>query len=770
MHSRGHRPLILLGCSLLATAVVALPAHGADLGSTMLGFPAASAERQAALEQRFDAALSAADLRAWLLRMSAAPNQVGSPHDQANAEFMLGLFREWGWDASIETFYVLYPTPRRVALELVAPARYVAKLREPPIPGDRSSQDPRGALPPYNVYGADGDVSGELVYVNYGLPDDYKDLARRGISLKGRIAIARYGSGWRGIKPKLAHEHGAIGCLIYSDPRDDGYGAADPYPRGAGRPAEGVQRGSVADMPIYPGDPLTPGVGATRDAPRLSRAEAKTLLKIPVLPISSSDAEPLLRALAGPRAPTRWRGGLPFTYHIGPGPAKVHLTVESDWRERTIYDVIAKLAGSEQPDSWVIRGNHHDGWVFGASDPLSGNVALMAEMKAIGTLAHDGWRPKRTLVYASWDAEEPGLVGSTEWVETHADELAKKAVAYVNSDSNAGGFLYAGGSPSLQRLVNEVAAGVADPSGAATVLARARARALIAGTPLGSGETIRDEPRQIARTLLTGGDLPLEALGSGSDFTPFLQHAGIASLNLGFGTDEPGGVYHSMYDSFDHYVKIEDADFGYGIALAKTAGHVVLRLADAELLPFRYGDAASTISRYVDEVEKLAERLRETTADAHRLLDEKAFELAASRTDPVGPPAREATVPYINFAPLKNAAAALAASARTLDGLCAAKLADPAHLTAAQLAAANAALRPAEQSLLSASGLPGRGWYRHMVYAPGVYTGYGAKTLPGVREAIEERRFDEAAEYVLVTARALDAYRASIDAATATLR
>ena len=763
MHSRYSHLLALAGGALFVAAA-GPTAHAQEQPAALLGFGAASARAEIELERRFDAALNAHELRDWLERMSSAPNHVGAPHDKANAEFMLELFRSWGWEADIETFYVLYPTPRRLVLELVAPTHFKAALHEPPISGDRTSTNPQGALPPFNAYGADGDVSGELVYVNYGMPDDYLDLARRGITLKGRIAIARYGGGWRGLKPKLAYEHGAIGCIIYSDPRDDGYSAGDPYPRGAGRPADGVQRGSVVDMPVYPGDPLTPGVGSTRDAIRLARADAKTLQHIPVLPISYADAEPLLRALGGARAPARARGSLPFTYHLGPGPAKVHLAVESKWEQWPVYDVVARLSGSRYPDEWVIRGNHHDGWVFGAADPLSGNVALMAEMKALGALAKGGWRPQRTLIYASWDGEEPGLIGSTEWVETHGAELAAKAVAYVNSDSNSRGFLNAGGSHSLQRLVNEVASGVTDPATGASVLARARARALVAGT----ADAAAEEPRQIARALLAGGDWPLEALGSGSDFTPFLQHAGIATLHLEFGEDEADGVYHSIYDSFDHYVRIEDPDFGYGVALATTAGHVMLRLAAADLLPLRFGDSASAVGHYVEQLEQLAAQLRERTATTERLLAERSYELATSRADPVGPPEHEAPVPFLNFAPLQNAAAALAASARSYDALAAARLAaDP---SAAQLAAANAVLRAAEQALLGAQGLPGRAWYRHLVYAPGLYTGYGVKTLPGVREAIEQRRFDEAAEYVVLTARALDAYRAAIDAASSALR
>jgi N-acetylated-alpha-linked acidic dipeptidase len=678
----------LLTLPLTAALLTATPPAARAAAAPMVGFAAPGAQNELALESRFDAALDAREMRDWLERLSAEPNHIGSPHDRANAQFLLERLRAWGWDAHLETFYVLYPTPRRVALELLAPRPFRAALVEPAIPGDRTSARTRGALPPYNVYGADGDVSGELVYVNYGMPDDYRELARRNVSVKGRIVIARYGGGWRGLKPKLAYEHGAIGCIIYSDPRDDGYFAADTYPAGAGRPAAGLQRGSVADMPIYSGDPLTPGVGATRDAPRLERSAARTLLKIPVLPISYQDARPLLEALGGARAPAAWRGALPFTYHLGPGPARVRLTVASDWAQREIYDVVATLAGREYPDQWVIRGNHHDAWVFGADDPLSGTVALMAEAKALGALAATGWRPRRTIVYASWDGEEAGLLGSTEWVESHAAELGAKAVAYINSDSNSHGIL----------------------------------------------------------------------------------HAGIASLNLGFGNDQPSGVYHSVYDSFDHYVKVEDPSLAYGVALAEVAGHALLRLAEAELLPLHAQAVAAALARYVDDLDRATERMRQQTTEAHRLLDERVYELAASATDPVGPPARDSDVPYLSFAPLRNAVAALAASAKPFDAAWAAALADPARLAPAQLAAANAAAGAAEQALLGEAGLPGRPWYRHLIVAPGLYTGYGAKTLPAVREAIEERHFGEVAPMVDATATAIDGYRRALDAATAALR
>jgi len=756
---------LLLACSFwfgLAACAEVAP----QTAPQMLGFTRADAARQLTLEQKFDAQLEPSEQRAWLERMAAEPNHVGSPHNKANAEFILEQFRQWGWDAQIETYYVLYPTPKKLALELVAPTRFTARLHEPAVEGDRTSDQTKDALPPYLVYGADGDVTGSLVYVNQGMPEDYEELDRYGISVKGRIAIARYGGGWRGLKPKLAHQHGAIGCLIYSDPREDGYAAGDVYPKGAYRPAEGVQRGSVQDLPVAPGDPLTPDLGATRDARRLAVAEAKTVLKIPVLPISYADAQPLLAALDGPVAPASWRGALPITYHLGPGSATVHLTIRSDWSQQPIYNVIATIPGRQLPDEWVIRGNHHDGWVFGAWDPLSAHVALMAEAKAFGALFRQGWRPKRTLVYASWDGEEPGLLGSTEWVETHADELRKKAVLYVNSDTNGRGFLKAGGSHAWQALVNQVAAGVRDPQTGASVLERLRAKILVDS----QGRGADDEERKSAKQVLRGGAPPLYALGSGSDYSPFLQHLGIASLDLRYGgEDKDLGIYHSVYDSFDHYGRFGDPDFAYGVTLAETIGHVMLRAAEADVLPLRFSDLADTVGQYVDELHKLADELRARADQQHRLLDEHAYQLAADPAGTYFPPPRQSTVPIFNFAPLDRALLRMKKSARACDAVCARATRAEGKASVAQLARLNGLLQGLEQTLIYPPGLPGRAWYRHMIYAPGLYTGYGAKTLPGAREAMEERRWAEADQYLSIIAGALHACSDRLDKARAAL-
>jgi len=753
MNRSKSRSLITLACVLATLGAGSATAADNLPQVAPFGFTAGNVASQQSLEQRFDAQLDASELQAWLKQMSSAPNHVGAPHNKANAEFMRDKFREFGWDAEIETFSVLYPTPKKVQVQLVAPQKYDAVLHEAPIEGDASSHA-EGVLPPYNVYGGDGDVTGELVYANYGGPDDYLELERRGIDVRGKIVITRYGGGWRGLKPQLAQQHGAIGCLIYSDPHEDGYFQGDVYPKGGWRPEQGVQRGSVADMQVYPGDPLTPGIGSTPGAKRLAIEDAKTILKIPVLPISYGDATPLLKALEGPMAPESWRGSLPLTYKIGVGPAKVHMVVESNWGQETLYNVVAKLKGSVAPDQWILRGNHRDTWALGAQDPLSGTVSMLAEAKAMGALYKQGWRPKRTIVYNSWDGEEAGLLGSTEWVETHADELREKAVLYLNTDTNSRGFLGAGGSHSLQHLINQVAASVPDPQTGVSVQQRLRARMQTAGAPGAQGN----------------GDLPIRALGSGSDYSPFLEHLGIASMNLGFGGEaDQGGVYHSLYDTYEHFERFGDPGLVYGVALSKVAGRIVMRMADADVLPLRFEDFGDTVSQYLAELHALVDSTRKATAQQHELLDAKAFELAADPTRRVGPPARDSDMPQIDLSALDTSIGQLEQSLQKYKAAYDKAAAGGFALPAAQLAELNQLIGRMEQSLTDPDGLPGREWFKHMVYAPGMLTGYGVKTLPGVREALESRRWDEANTYAKVTARVIDRYRAQIDRMTVLL-
>ncbi len=714
---------------------------------------------EAAREAAFDRSISSADQLGWLKDFSSAPNHVGSPHDKANAETTLALLKSWGWDAHIERFDVLYPTPLSTTVETVAPQRITLGGQEPAIPEDATSGNTATALPPYVAFQGDGDVTAPLVYVNFGMPDDYLDLARRGIDVRGKIVLARYGVGWRGLKPKLAQEHGAVGCIIYSDPAQDGYNSSDPYPRGGARPPTGVQRGSVVDITTYPGDPLTPGVGATADSQRLTRATATTVLKIPVLPMSYGDAAKLLAAMVGPFAPAGWHGGLPLAYHIGgTGTVKVHLAVASDWSLKPIYDVVATLKGRDNPDEWVIRANHRDAWVFGASDPLSGHTAMLSEAKALGALAKAGWRPARTIVYASWDAEEPGLIGSTEWAEAHAAELQAKAVVYINTDTNGRGVLEAEGSHEWQHLVNAVAADVIDPESGKPVAVRQRAAVLTAAYD----KTGRVDAADLAAAQ-AGGDLPLGALGSGSDYSAFLQHLGVPSLNIGYGgEEESGGVYHSIYDSFNHFTRFNDPGLKYGATMAQTVGRLVLRTADAATPPVRFSDFAATVARYLTEVKTLADERRTRDRTLTKLLADGSFAAASDPLKPVGAPALLERTPRLDFGPLDDAVDALIASAARVDAALA-----TGTPTAARRTQANALLRSVDQLLLSDRGLPTRPWYRNLVYAPGKFTGYGAKTLPGVREAIEERRFADARDFIGLTAAALTAYAARLDAATA---
>jgi N-acetylated-alpha-linked acidic dipeptidase len=742
--------MTLRAASSLAVLAFALVASGAAAQPS--GTPQA-------LEKNFDALISTADQQQWLQQMASAPNHVGSPHDKANADMQLALFKQWGWDAHIERFDVLYPTPISTTVELVTPQHVQLGGQEPAIAEDPTTANLTAALPPYVAYQGDGDVTAPVVYVNYGMPDDYDALAQRGIDVRGKIVLARYGGGWRGLKPKLAQEHGAVGCLIYSDPADDSYAEADVYPRGGGRPEGGVQRGSVADMPTYPGDPLTPGVGATPNAKRLTRAQAQTILKIPTLPISYGDATRIIAALQGPLVTGDRRGGLGLAYHWGGTDAvKVHLAVKSDWSLKPVYDVIAMLPGNMYPDQWIVRGNHHDGWVFGAADPLTGQAALMSEAKALGQLYRQGWRPARTIVYASWDGEEPGLLGSTEWAEAHAAELKRKALLYINTDNNGRGFLRAAGSNELQHFFNQASNDVPDPKTGVSSAQRGRA-GILSGAYMGE-----DERPELVEAAKNGGDMPLGALGSGSDYTAFLQHLGIASMDVRYGgQDESAGSYHSVYDTAYHVLHFDDPGLQYGGALSKVVGRLVMRAADAPRVPARYSDFASTVSRYLTEIKKLAADQRDKDRTLADLRREGDFRLASSPQDPLVAPADRGITPLVDMLPLENAVDHLKRAAAAADSM----LGREENLPPATQARINASLAQIDQLLLDPAGLPGRPWFQNLVYAPGTLTGYGAKTLPGVREAIEQRRWDDARIYVGRTARVLEDYANRLDEVTA---
>jgi len=758
------RSVLVTVCLLLAAVVVPTPIaraaaveQAAAAPAPLLGFSAEGAAAQRALEDQLDAAVDRSHLRTWMEHLAARPHHVGSPWDKQNAEFMADLFRSWGYQTEIEEFHVPFPVPKARTVELLEPTRFDASLTEPALPEDATSSQKDEQLPPYNAYSIGGDVTGELVYVNYGVPDDYDELARRGIDVEGKIVIARYGGSWRGIKPKVAAEHGAVGCILYSDPRDDGFFVGDAYPKGGYRSSDGVQRGSVMDMPLYPGDPTTPGTGSVDGVTRIPLDQAPTLTKIPVLPISWSDAKPLMAALEGPVAPEGWRGALPLTYHLGPGPAKVRLAIDFDWSTRTLYDVIARWPGSTWPDQWVIRGNHHDAWVNGATDPVSGMVAVLEEARVVAQLAKAGHPPKRTVIFAGWDGEEEGLLGSVEWAEAHADELRKHAVAYINTDSNSRGFLAVGGSHSLERLVNQVADDVTDPETGVSVAERRRALLRVTG----DAATQHD--------LASRPDLRISALGSGSDYTPFLQHLGIASLNLGYGGEGDYGQYHSIYDSIDHYQRFMDKDYAYGATLVQTAGRLTLRLANAEVLPLRFGNAAETYAGYVDDLMTSTDAQRKATDEDNQRIDDGVWQLFADPTEPLLPPERKSPVPYLSFAPLQNVAKTLDAVASEYDAALATVIAENGALPDAARDQLNELLRTAESKLTRREGLPGRSWYVHHVYAPGFYTGYGVKTLPAAREAIEQREWKTADREIAVTAGVLREYAAQIKRAATLL-
>jgi len=745
---------IVFGLAAAALLIAATPASPPAL----LGFSDASSKTERDWEEKFKAIPQPANMRAAMQRLSAHPHHVGSPYDKANAEWILAQLKSYGLDAHIESFDVLFPTPLERAVELVAPTRFVAKLQEPAYPQDPTSNQKAEALPTYNAYSIDGDVTAPLVYVNYGIPADYDELARHNISVKGAIVIARYGGSWRGIKPKVAAEHGAVGCLIYSDPRDDGYGAGTVFPNGPMRPADGVQRGSVEDMPLYPGDPLTPGVGATKDAKRLPLSEATSLTKIPVLPISYGDALPLLKALGGPLAPESWRGALPITYRLGAGPAKVHLKVKSTWTLKPLYDIIATIPGSTEPDQWVIRGNHHDAWVNGAEDPIAGLVPELEEARALGILLKQGWHPKRTLIYAVWDGEEPGLLGSTEWAEAHADELRAKGVAYLNSDTNDRGYLDMEGSHVLEKFINGVARDIDDPETHLTVWKRLQARVIQTGSA---------EERKDARDR---GDLRIGALGSGSDFTPFLQHLGVPSLNLGYGGEDDGGIYHSIYDDFYWYTHFSDTSFVYGRALAQTVGTASMRLADADVLPYDYTNLAETIHTYIGELRMLAEHSADAARERNLELEEGSYTATNDPHSPTIAPAALPVPPHISFAALENAADSLTRAAEQYSKAYDKALGSgDAARASASLANVNAILAHSEHVFTDPRGLPMRPWFQHLLYAPGFYTGYGVKTVPAVREAIEQRKYGEVDEDMARVAAVVNAEAALVESAAAAL-
>jgi N-acetylated-alpha-linked acidic dipeptidase len=755
---RRYSPITLQHLAIALAFAARVAAAGPD---PLYGFSPDNSDEELKIEAAFRTLPDPDHLRQYMQRLSARPHHLGSPYDKENAQWILAQMKSWGWDASIEQFDVLFPTPKTRLLEMTEPVHFTAHLQEATLPADPTSGQIAEQLPTYNAYSTDGDVTGPVVFVNYGLPEDYKELARLGISVKGAIVIAKYGKSWRGIKPKVASEHGAIGCLLYSDPKDDGYTTDEVYPDGPMRNTNGVQRGSVMDFPATgPGDPLTPGYGAVPGAKRIAIKDAPGITKIPVLPIASGEALPMLAQLKGPVAPEPWRGTLPITYHLGPGPAKAHLKLEFNWDIKPLYDVIARLPGGAASNEWVIRGNHHDGWVNGAADPISGQVCLLEEARALGHLFQNGWKPRRTIIYCAWDGEEPCLLGSTEWVETHADELRQHAVAYVNSDGNGRGFLNMSGSHILEHLVNAVSRDIDDPEVNMSVWKRSLANKIASTASASDRRELREHP-----------DLPLTAPGSGSDYTSFVDFLGVPSLDLGFGGESHDeGVYHSIYDDFYWYTHYGDTNFVYGRALAQTIGTTVLRLADAEVIPYEFTDLADTVQKYAEDLQSLLKHKQEDIEERNREFDDGIYPAISDPQHPKGPPEAEATPPELNFAPLLNASKALAASAKKYQkALASAQRRFEEQALASAVDDLNRILLQAERSLTDPAGLPRRPWFKHLLYAPGTYSGYGAKTIPGVREGIEFARYDEAEKEIARVAKVLDAETALIDSASAVL-
>ena len=722
---------------LPAVCLASVLAHAASTDKPLSGYTPEHASTEVQWESKFRALPEPARIKETMRRLSARPHHVGSAYDKDNAEWLLAQLKSFGLEAQIEEFSALFPTPRERHLELLGTTKFVAKLQEPPLGIDPTSSQTAEQLPTYNAYSRDGDVTAPLVYVNYGRPKDYEVLDRMGISVKGAIVIARYGESWRGIKPKVAAEHGAVGCLIYSDPADDGYVEEEVYPKGPMRPADGVQRGSVMDMPTYPGDPQTPGIGAVTGAKLIPLDQVETITKIPVLPISYADATPLLQSLGGEVVPHDWRGSLPFTYHVGPSIDRIHLALKFNWDRKPLYDVIARIPGAAHPDQWVIRGNHHDAWVNGAEDPVSGASPELEEARALGEMVKQGWKPQRTIIYCFWDGEEPALLGSTEWGEAHAAELKEHAVIYLNTDSNDRGFFSAEGAQSLEHFVSEIARDIDDPE---------------TGMPVGKRATlaeIADADAKHRTELRSRADHRLGALGSGSDFSVFVDYLGIPSINVGYGGEDEAGQYHSIYDDFYWYTHFEDTDLTYGRTLAQTVGTMVMRMADADVLPFQFSNFAETIHGYVGEVKDLAKEMRDQANERDLELTEGVFDaLRDPKKHRVTPPA-EPVPPYLNFAPLEQASDDLTAAAKECDrALSQAAGAIPDNV--------NSEIARAEQALTDAAGLPNRPWYRNLIYAPGYYTGYGVKTLPGVREAIEQKDWKQADAQIVRASAAIE--------------
>ena len=661
------RPIFCVTCILVAFTFFSNDTFG------MRGFTAKNAVTQRQYETAFQERVSVERCQHKLRYLTEEPHLAGTENSRKIAEYLRDAFQEYGLKVKMYEYKVYLPYPLEVRVELVSPTEYIAVGKEASWEWDKDSYETE-IVAGYNAYSPDGDVTADLVYVNKGLPEDYQILNEHGISVNGKICIVRYGGSYRGVKAKVAGDNGAIGLILYSDPADDGYMRGDVYPRGPWRSPDAVQRGTVKYIFQHASDPLTPGWAATEDAERLSIAEATDLPKIPVAPLAYRDAEPLLKALAGPNVPAEWQGGLPFAYHIGPGPAKVHLKVRCEHSTRPIYNVIATLEGTEYPDQWVILGNHHDAWVYGAADPGSGTTALLEVAQSLGELAKSGMRPKRTIIFAAWDAEEFGILGSTEWVEELRATLQQNAIAYLNVDIAATGKrFYVSAIPSLRELIREVTQNVIDP------------------------ETLR--PVYDSWKMRQGKEVPqVGNLGSGSDHSPFIGHAGIPAVSMGF--SGPYGVYHAMQDNFYWMEHFGDPTFQYQAAMAKIWGTLALQLANADILPFDYETYATDLMTPLKLLQNSGSKnkIAEEVGELDRLLTE-----------------------------WQQAAGSLHQELSR-------------YLASGNLSAVteiNQRLYRLERKLTTEAGLPLRPWFKHLIYAPGLNTGYAAVVFPGVLDALE---------------------------------
>ena len=640
----------------------------------MRGFTAENVITQQRYETDFKERLSVERSRRKLRYLTEEPHLAGTENSRKVVEYIRAEFESYGLQVQVYEYHVYLPYPLEVHVELVSPTQHLAVSKESGWEWDKDSYE-TDIVPGYNAYSPDGDVTAELVYVNRGLPEDYEVLNALGVSVEGKICIARYGGSYRGVKAKVAGDNGAVALILYSDPKDDGYVRGDVYPRGPWRSADAIQRGTVKYIFQHASDPLTPGWAATKDAERIPIAEATDLPQIPVVPIAYRDAEPFLKALAGSNVPSEWQGGLPFAYHIGPGPAKVHIKVRCEHSTRPIYNIIAKLEGTEYPDEWVILGNHHDAWVYGAADPGSGTTALLEVAESLGELAGEGVRPKRTIVFASWDAEEFGILGSTEWVEELKTELQQKAVAYLNVDIAAtGGRFYVSATPSLRELIHDVTENVIDPKTLRPVYENWKTR----------------QDREIPQ---------IGNLGSGSDHSPFVGHAGISAVSMGFGGAY--GVYHAMQDNFYWMEHFGDPTFQYQVAMSKIWGTLALQLANADILPFDYETYATALMVPVKLLQNSGSEIK--IAKEVKALDELLTE-------------------WQQAAGLLNR------------GL--ARYVDSGNFS--EIAEINRRLYQLERRLIDEDGLPSRPWFKHLVYAPGLNTGYAAVVFPGVLDALAQ--------------------------------